>query len=280
MSLKVKEGSYLTIQAWMRTQLKLTGNELLVYAIIYGFSQTENQKFTGSLQYLADWCGASKQGILKNIKSLIDKNLIEKTEMIRNGIKVCEYSCVPVTLGYNEVVTLGDQGGDLKLHNKIANKIDRNNLSKDKLYENPGKPKSLLPNSVSKSSTKDDIYVDQFMELYNSIIDSLPVIRKLTDKRKKAIIRLCKTYSIEDIEQVFHNVEESDFLCGRVTSFKADLDWILNENNFIKILEGRYAHSFNSNTGASDLGRNGRHQTIEQKKQMEEDIANGKAEKF
>ena len=58
--------AYINIQAWMRTELDLKGNDLLVYAIIYGFSQDGDSKFSGSLQYLADWCGCTKQGILKN----------------------------------------------------------------------------------------------------------------------------------------------------------------------------------------------------------------------
>ena len=35
----VKNENYLVIQGWMITELKLKGNELLIYAIIYGFSQ-------------------------------------------------------------------------------------------------------------------------------------------------------------------------------------------------------------------------------------------------
>ena len=37
----------------MITELELKGNELLVYAIINGFSQSEDQEFSGSLSYLA-----------------------------------------------------------------------------------------------------------------------------------------------------------------------------------------------------------------------------------
>ena len=75
----------------MRTELELKGNDLMVYAIIYGFSQTENQKFTGSLQYLADWCGATKQGIMKNLKNLIDAGLIIKEERTENNVKFVSY---------------------------------------------------------------------------------------------------------------------------------------------------------------------------------------------
>lgn len=87
----VRDENFIAIQGWMRTKLNLKGNELLVYAIIYGFSQTENQRFTGSLQYLADWCGATKQGILKNLKSLVDKGLLEKEEKFINGVKLVDY---------------------------------------------------------------------------------------------------------------------------------------------------------------------------------------------
>lgn len=120
--------NYITIQGWMRTDLDLKGNELLVYAIIYGFSQAENQVFNGSLQYLADWCGATKQGILKNLKSLIDKNLITKNETIVNGVKYCEYSCM--------VLNSVEYPIKHSLTNNIANNIDNKTiLSKDNIVE-------------------------------------------------------------------------------------------------------------------------------------------------
>ena len=67
---KVINENYIVIQGWMINELKLKGNELMVYAIIYGFSQLESQKFTGSLQYLADWTNSTKQGVQKSLKKL------------------------------------------------------------------------------------------------------------------------------------------------------------------------------------------------------------------
>ena len=43
MSDKIKNENYVLIQGWMINELKLKGNELLIYALIYGFSQAENQ---------------------------------------------------------------------------------------------------------------------------------------------------------------------------------------------------------------------------------------------
>src|SRR5574344_342430 len=86
-----KNGSYINIQSWMVTNLKLKGNDLLVYAIIYGFSQDEESSFSGSLQYLADWCSSTRKGIQKNLKNLIDRNLIIKNTTKIQGITVCSY---------------------------------------------------------------------------------------------------------------------------------------------------------------------------------------------
>lgn len=88
---KVKDGNYITIQSFMVKDLKLKGNELLTYAIIYGFSQAENQVFNGSLQYIADWTNSTKQGVMKNLKALVEKGLIVKTDIQKNGVKFVEY---------------------------------------------------------------------------------------------------------------------------------------------------------------------------------------------
>lgn len=87
----MKEGTYVTIQWWMVDQLKLKGNELLVYAIIYGFCQDGDGEFNGSLSYLAEWTSSSKMGIMKALKKLIEKDYISKSEKFINGIKYCKY---------------------------------------------------------------------------------------------------------------------------------------------------------------------------------------------
>lgn len=87
----VKNGNYIVIQGFMVNELNLKGNDLLVYAIIYGFSQTANNWFTGSLQYLADWTNSTKRGIQKNLDNLINKKLIEKKTFEKNNVKFCEY---------------------------------------------------------------------------------------------------------------------------------------------------------------------------------------------
>lgn len=89
---KMQRDNYIVVQGWMVTDLKLSGNELLVYAIIYGFSQCgDEQKYTGSIRYLTEWTNTTRQTIMNCLKSLCDKGLISKEEHLQNGVKFCDY---------------------------------------------------------------------------------------------------------------------------------------------------------------------------------------------
>nr|UVM85703.1 MAG: replication initiator protein A [Bacteriophage sp.] len=89
----VNDNNFITIQGWMRTKLNLKGNELLAYAVIYGFSQTDGAKFTGSRKYLAEWCGCSMATIDRTLNSLVDEGLISRTSYItKHGYRAVEYA--------------------------------------------------------------------------------------------------------------------------------------------------------------------------------------------
>lgn len=100
---KVNRKNYVSVQGFMVRDLELKGNELLIYAIIYGFSQAENQVFGGSLQYLADWTNSTKQGVLRCLKSLIKKGYIQKNDKTLNGVKFCEYYITDLNTVLNKV---------------------------------------------------------------------------------------------------------------------------------------------------------------------------------
>lgn len=216
---RIKDENYICIQGWMINRLNLKGNELLVYAIIYGFSQDEESRFTGSLQYLADWTNSSKQGVMKNLKSLSDKGYIVKTDRMINGVKFCEYH----TTKFNWVLNNVEQGmkqslmGGIK--QSLPNNIDINNI---------------------KNNIDDNIY-NHVIDIYHEHCPSLPKIVKLTDVRKKAIRTRLKTYTEDDLVTAFDKAEASDFLRkGSGTWNGASFDWIMNPRNIVKILEGNY----------------------------------------
>ena len=86
----VKPENYIVIQGFMLTDLHLKSTELLVYAVIYGFCQTEQQYFTGNLKYLAEWTNCTVRGVSKCLKSLTEKNLI--SDICDENGKRCGYT--------------------------------------------------------------------------------------------------------------------------------------------------------------------------------------------
>ena len=79
---KLKDDSNFKIYGWMPNKLKLKGNELLIYAIIYSFSQNDNGNgvFNANLQYLEEWTNIANKNVRNCLKNLLEKQLIIKIE--------------------------------------------------------------------------------------------------------------------------------------------------------------------------------------------------------
>lgn len=146
----VKNENYIHIPGFMVKDLKLKGNELLIYAIIYGFSQLDGNSFNGNLQYLADWTNSTKQGVLKNLKSLMEKNLIVK-ETVSDGVlnKVSYH-----TTKFNGVLNKVEQGVKQSLMGDET-KFNANNIYNNNIYNNSDNKQDII------SDNKDNIYADK-----------------------------------------------------------------------------------------------------------------------
>lgn len=98
----MKNENYITIQGWMVNELHLSGNELLVYALVYGFSQDGESEFNGSLSYVADIIGRRTPVVSAILARLAERGLIEGT--IRAGHttlwKVCDFRTPTIIEGH------------------------------------------------------------------------------------------------------------------------------------------------------------------------------------
>lgn len=128
----MKDGSYITIQSWMRSELGLTGNELLVFALIYGFSQDTESVFKGSLKYVADWVGCSRQTAITVLKKLVARRLIERIEENISGVVFVRYKAIPRD-------SKGFDGGS-KILTTPSQEILPNNTNNKKLNNNTNTP--------------------------------------------------------------------------------------------------------------------------------------------
>jgi len=74
----MRNDGYINIQGWMINELELSGNELFIYALIYGFSQDGKTKYRGSISYIQNALKISNRSVIDNINKLIEKGLITK----------------------------------------------------------------------------------------------------------------------------------------------------------------------------------------------------------
>lgn len=199
----VKDENYLTIQGWMVTQLELSGNQLLVYAIIYGFSQ-DGGWFTGSQQYLSDWTNSTKRTIRNSLKSLLDSGHIEKLEYENNGVTFCKYRVVNFPSG--EKFSAGEEkissgvgknfpGGEEKIS---ANNIDNNieNNIEDNIDTDVGKTMQDIISTPKKKKPEKAVYGEyQNVKLTPEEYDKL--MNEYGVEKGKGVIRFLDEY-IED----------------------------------------------------------------------------------
>ncbi len=91
----IKAENYVNIQGWMITELGLKNAELMIYALIYGFSQDKRSAFTGSISYLQEWTQASRPTVHAALNSLREQGLIARCDVIVGGAKAIGYYALP-----------------------------------------------------------------------------------------------------------------------------------------------------------------------------------------
>lgn len=86
-----KIDNHITVPGFAIVELQLSGNELLCYSLIYGFTQDGETEFYGSLNYVASALNITKQNAKKVIDRLLVRGLLEKKEIYFSGCKFCHY---------------------------------------------------------------------------------------------------------------------------------------------------------------------------------------------
>lgn len=97
----MKDTDFIYIPGWAVNRLKLKGNELLVYSIIYSYSRDGIQWYQAPAEYLATCIGASVSTVKDVLKKLTDKGLLQK--------KTDKYKGSVDRVYYQAIVTENDQ---------------------------------------------------------------------------------------------------------------------------------------------------------------------------
>ena len=136
--MEVKDGTYVNIQSFMVNELHLSGNALIIYAVIYGFSQDGDSWFTGSRSYLAAWCQASKSTVSRNLETLCADGLIERRERTESGVLLVDYRVVRGTQN-GQGGTQNGQGGVPKMGRGGVPKMGTHNIEVDNIDTKPSR---------------------------------------------------------------------------------------------------------------------------------------------
>lgn len=122
----LKSDNVVIIHGWMCNELELKGTELLVFALIYGFSQDGASSFFGGRKYIAKTFNISLPTVDKALNGLIDKDYIAK----ESGT---EYNSTDSYYVKNMVVKKLYGGGKETLPYNISNTKKQTILSKDSI---------------------------------------------------------------------------------------------------------------------------------------------------
>ena len=219
----MKENNYITIPGFLRTRLDLKGSELIITALIYGYSQDGNSWFMGKTEYIAEWAGITDKNVLRSLKSLTEKGILEKKEIfVNNKAKRCYYrfnfECSELqngtVAGYQNGTVAGYQNGTV--NNNIDNNIFNDNIKPENEFS------GLFPeNEKSENQQKLRGTTEPRKCLFaNSIFAKYEDFEKCFDKPEFEQI---------DILYYYHSVADWSASKGRMQK-----DWIAQTRNFIR----------------------------------------------
>lgn len=171
----------------MVTELGLSGNRLIVYALIHGFCKDGVHEFHGSINYICEWTNLTRNTVMAVLKSLVEDKLVTKREYTEHNVKFCAYQI----RGSAKIAPLVQKfdGGSAKIapNNITNNNIDCVNLTTTNKEE---KEKSL------KEKENAELF-EQCWVAYNrkgSKKKAKEYWHKLTDKEKEQVLQHIKVY--------------------------------------------------------------------------------------
>lgn len=207
-------------QAWIDLLLLVNHSDNKIMIGNEVINVERGSHITSEIKLMKRW-GWSKSKV-RNFLLLLenDSMIVKKTDSKKTTLTICNYDV------WQDMKTAKRPEKDCKKTAKRLQKDTNNNDNNE--------------NNDNNDNNKENTYVKKITDFFNEQCNSFPKILKITDKRKKAIKSRIKEHGIETILEVLEKANNSDFLTGKKTDWKAGFDWIMNPSNFVKIYEGNY----------------------------------------
>jgi len=104
---------YIVINTWMVTELGLSGNDLLIFAIVYGFSRDKKSAFYGSFNTIANTIGTSRRTVIRVVEGLEKRGLIKKIIVNKDGVSMNGYHVFNKEKPEKQGGDILSEGGDI-----------------------------------------------------------------------------------------------------------------------------------------------------------------------
>ena len=205
------EENFIHVPGFAVVRLGLSGNELLCYSLIYGFTQDGETEFSGSLSYIASALNVTRQNAKKILDRLIEQGLIIKKEIYLSGVKFCHY--VASSNGVAESAT----GGVIKtVTGGVAESATHNNINNN----NSDNIDSTLFDSEAIIVTRPKRTSEALCLFENSRYSTFEEFAKCFE-----------TEEFRDIDLVYYFHAVADWSASKGAKKR---DWIATARNFIR----------------------------------------------
>lgn len=126
--------------------------------------------------------------------------------------------------------------------------VDKSEKNADKSTKKSFKSKknNTKESKVNKNKEKQSKYssppLSEIYALFNRICTNLTPVQDIPNaSRERAVLNIWNAYEdMEKIKTVFTKAQKSDFLSGKTKGWKASFDWLMKQENFVKVYEGNY----------------------------------------
>lgn len=199
-----------TIHDFMTEQLQLKGTELLLYALVYNFSQDGNGCFYGTAEYAAKKVNCTRRSIVSTFASLVEAGLLSKSSGHHNGRQTIDYvAIVPEACAissqcenFSQQVCKNITEGVKKPH--TDNISDNLNDNQNTVTTSRAKKVELIRYAEFVSMTADEHQklVDEFGETDTaSLIQILDNYKGSSGKKYKSDYRAIRSWCVERLEE-------------------------------------------------------------------------------
>ena len=173
----------------LRRRLDITPSELLIVALIHGFSQDGETWFCGSTDYIAQWVGIAKRNVLARLKALTDRGiLIKRIDCGFGAQKKCMYKVNDRIFEDGDetspgVVMKHHSGGD-ETSPGVVMKHHPDNIEDNNIKNNIG---DNIGSARAREKREGNLFDCDENESAITIVSATPQKRKIAQKEKCAV---------------------------------------------------------------------------------------------